>query len=189
MKSGITPAELDRLEDFLVSPPRIGRALALDALQGYLCAVASSPQLIEPARWLPVALGKGIEFDDPVEASEILRLLMGFHQGIVRALDAGGDFALILYGDDGTPEATRSLELWTEGYLLGVSLANPSWQSLASVDDFKRMILPFYLLSGRMKENLQEEGKRFDARTEQRLREETSQSLIGVVMENWRFWQ
>lgn len=189
MKSAIDPTELDRLENFLVSPGRLGKALALDALQGFLCAVVSSPSFIPPSRWVPVSLGEGVEFDDPVEASAIMSLLAAFHQSITEQVDAGADFQLILYGDDGTEEARRSLELWTEGYLIGVSLAQPSWQSQASVDDFKRMILPFYLLSGRMKETLEEEGKRYDARTEKRLRDETSESLVGVVMENRRFWR
>ncbi|MEO5694674.1 MAG: YecA family protein [Usitatibacter sp.] len=189
MKSALAATDLDRLEDFLVSPGRLGKALALDALQGFLCAVVSSPSLIAPSRWVPVALGEGIQFDDPVEASEIMGLLAAFHQAIAEQVDADADFQLIIYGHDGTEEARRSLELWTEGYLIGVSLADPSWQSQASVDDFKRMILPFYLLSGRMKETLEEEGKRYDARTEKRLRDETSESLPGVVMENRRFWQ
>jgi uncharacterized protein len=188
VESALAPTDLDRLEAFLISPGRLGKALALDALQGFLCAVVSAPAPVPPARWLPVAIGEGIEFDDPVEASEILRLLSAFHNAVAAQLDRGKDFQLILYGDDGSEEARRSLELWTEGYLIGVSLAEPSWQSHASVDDFKRMILPFYLLSGRMKESLEDEGKRYDPKTEKRLRDETSESLVGVVMENRRFW-
>ena len=188
MNPALGCADIDRLEAFLVSPGRLGKALALDALQGFLCAVVSAPAPIEPPRWLPTALGEGIEFDDPVEATEMLRLLMGFHNDVTDQLDAAKPFELILYGDDATEEARRSLELWTEGYLIGVSLADPSWQSQAPVDDFKRMILPFYLLSGRMKESLEGEGRRYDARTEKRLRDETSVSLVGVVMENRAFW-
>ena len=63
--AALSEQELDRLEFLLASPAHEGKAVPLDALQGLLCAVLSSPQAIAAEKWLPYALG-----DTPHHASD-----------------------------------------------------------------------------------------------------------------------
>ena len=53
----LSEEEFNRLEDLLASDIFSGEAMALDELQGFLCAIVSGPELIPPSEWMPAALG------------------------------------------------------------------------------------------------------------------------------------
>jgi uncharacterized protein len=189
MKTGFTSADLDRLESWLLAPERVGSALPPDAMQGLLCAVVSAPSPLMASRWYPAALGEGHQFESQDEAREMLELLMAFHNDVARQLNAGEGMEFVLYGDDGTDEAHASLALWCEGYLMGVELADPSWDSKATPEELERMLFPFYALSGRLKEAAVEAGEwTMDPTEERRMLDDLERTLVDDIMDNRRFW-
>src|ERR1035441_7463834 len=74
----LTNAELDRLDHFLrsVNP---GEGMSLEELDGFFCALISSPEVVPPSEYMPhifggeLAQGRGVSTIE--EAQELLNLL------------------------------------------------------------------------------------------------------------------
>ncbi len=148
-------AELDRLEALLSGPAsRVGAALPLDALQGLLCAVLSSPAEIPAEAWMPLALGDAPPFASDAEAAEAELLLLRFQAAVAADLGSGDGLALVLYpiveGSDDYDYAT-----WCAGYLDGVDLSEPHWTEISDDDEVAELLLPFLVLSGALEDDPQ----------------------------------
>ena len=148
----LSRAEIDELETLLTSEVFRGEAMQLDELQGLFFAVASSPELISPARWMPEALGETPEFADEAQASAALELVMRFYNQCV-ADAASEDFDLILYR---TETDAFDYEAWCGGYLTGVDLAETDWYDAGDEDDVGELLFPLLVLA----DALPEEEKR-----------------------------
>ena len=55
----LTDAELDELEAFLASDAVPQDCMDLEMLDGYLTAIASGPESIQPSEWLPRRVERG----------------------------------------------------------------------------------------------------------------------------------
>src|SRR5512135_564293 len=94
--STLTEQERAQLESWLESPIFQGKAMGLDKLQGFLCAVISSPDAIPPAQWMPDALGGEPRYESQAQAEEVMSLLMKFYNQVAAGLDGNHLPALIL---------------------------------------------------------------------------------------------
>lgn len=185
MKNTFTSTDLDKLETWLHAPDRAEKTLPLDMLQGMLCAVVSAPKAITPLKWLPLAMG-GEEAMQAHDAKEVMDLLIAFQNDVARQLNANEEFDFILYGEG----EEDSIDMWCDGYLLGVDLAEPSWDETASPEEMDEMLFPFIALSHR----LNEEGDgETDANApgpeeEKLLLERVRGTLVDQIMENRLYW-
>jgi uncharacterized protein len=180
----LTTTELDRLERLLISQTFHEEAMPLDMLQGMLCAVASAPDLIPPSRWLPVALGDAPDYETKEQAEEVLGLVMRFYGQIVQELDSGG-VTLYVFPDQ---EGENDLATWCEGYLEGVLLSEADWYEHGEPEQVEEMLLPFMLLSGRMREAAEEAGEAITPDEERRLRSSAAGSMGNSVMTVYSYW-
>jgi uncharacterized protein len=182
----MTESDLDRLEQYLDAPERTDDTLPLDAVQGFLAAVVSAPAFITPNVWIPSVLGEEHEFATEEEARDIIVLLNEFHDDIERQLNEGEGFDFIIYGAEDDPE---QMAAWCEGYLIGVDIAEPSWEEGTEPEALTEMLSPFLLLSGRWKEDTLEAGEAWMvAAEEKRLQEEARDTIADVVLGNRRYW-
>jgi hypothetical protein len=62
----LTDAELDELEVFLASDAVPQDCMDLEMLDGYLTAVVSGPEMIQPSEWLPQVWSEGSKSAAPV---------------------------------------------------------------------------------------------------------------------------
>jgi uncharacterized protein len=122
----LSEEELNCLEDLLASDIFSGEAMALDELQGFLCAVVSGPELIPPSEWLPAALGESMRYESEAQAQQVLDLVMRFYNQTVQALDAGKGFDFVLYRPDEAAEF--DYETWCLEYLDGVEFSPVAWE-------------------------------------------------------------
>ncbi len=186
MDANFTDDDLDRLERYLQAPERMEHTLPADAIQGLLAAVVSAPRPIMPSAWLPLVLGEEHEFPNDIQAEEVTRLLMRFHDATAQQLNAAEGFDFILYGEEGDE---FEFEAWCEGYLMGVELADPPWDEVADEDEVEDMLFPFFVLSGRWKEAMEEAGEPAMPESEEReLAEEQAEGLADTVLSNRRYW-
>lgn len=75
------------LAEFLEHPARPDGTLWFHELQGFLFAVASSPETIAPSEWLPmIGDDEGLNFADQDEAQEILGLVMALYNEVNKAV-------------------------------------------------------------------------------------------------------
>jgi uncharacterized protein len=178
--------DLDRLESWLHAPERRETAMPLDAVQGFLCAVLSAPNPIPDEAWIGEILGEGGQFTDQEERDEITGLLMRFRDFTAQELGAGEGLNFIHYEDE--DDGQDDLAWWSEGYLSGVELADPSWDEGTDPDDIDEMLFPMMVLSGRLKDMAEEEGEPWDEETEKRMMSAARNGLADTVFINRQFW-
>jgi yecA family protein len=80
-------ADMQLLAKFLDHPERPDGTLRLHELQGFLFAIACSPETIAPSEWLPlIGNDEGLNFAGQNEAQEILGLVMALYNEVNAAV-------------------------------------------------------------------------------------------------------
>jgi uncharacterized protein len=139
----LAEAEYDELETFFGSNAVQQDCMDLEMLDGFLTAIVSGPELIQPSEWLPVVWSDSQRSVSPVfsnneQAERILSLLLRLQNSIVRTLmESPTRFKPLLYRPEegvksakgeGTPKdeaAPPEASAWCEGYMTGVLLREP----------------------------------------------------------------
>ena len=184
----LSTAELDQLEQLLVSDIFHEEAMPLDMLQGLFCAVASAPDLISPSSWMPVALGDNPIYRTTEQAQEILDLVMRFYSQTVQELDEGHGITLYVFPDENGED---DLATWCEGYLEGVVLSETDWYEHGEPERVEELLFPFMLLSGRMREAAEETGDTDtlpSSEEERQMRIEAANSMGDSVSAVYSYW-
>ena len=102
----LTDAELDELEAFLASDAVPQDCMDLEMLDGYLTAVASGPESIQPSEWLPGVWSEGGRSASPAygsseQAQRVMGLMLRHMVGIERTLaESPTRFRPLLYMPD-----------------------------------------------------------------------------------------
>jgi uncharacterized protein len=170
----LSDTELDELEAFLASDAVPQDCMDLEMLDGYLTAVASGPESIQPSEWLPGVWSEGGRAASPAygsseQAQQIMGLMLRHMVGIERTLaESPTRFRPLLYlpdrdkerregedrresepaADRAPPEATA----WCEGYMAGVKLRDEEWQPLYDAPDARDWIFPVEALDRRRRQ-------------------------------------
>jgi len=151
----LTDPEYDELEAFLGSSAVPQDCMDMEMLDGFLTAVVSGPELIQPSEWLPVVWSDSQRSVAPVyssseQAQRILTLIMRLQQGIRRTLqEAPTRFKPLMYHaepnikEDMPPEGSA----WCEGYMTALMLREEDWEPLYLQDDTRDWILPIEALA------------------------------------------
>ena len=123
----LSDAELDELEAFLASDAVPQDCMDLEMLDGYLTAVVSGPEVIQPSEWLPQVWSDGGKsaapaFVDNEQAQRIMGLVLRHMVGIQRTLgEAPTRFRPLLYMPDEklrrNERAPAEATAWCEGYM------------------------------------------------------------------------
>jgi uncharacterized protein len=153
----LTDSELDELEAFLASDAVPQDCMDLEMLDGYLTAIVSGPESIQPSEWLPQVWSEGGRSASPAfasndQAQRVMSLVLRHMVGIQRTLaESPTRFRPLLYMPDENarksertpPEATA----WCEGYMAGVKLRDDEWQPLYDAPDARDWIFPVEALA------------------------------------------
>jgi uncharacterized protein len=152
----LSDSDYDELEVFLGSNAVPQDCMDLEMLDGFLSAVVSGPELIQPSEWLPVVWSDSQRsvtpvFQDSEQAERILSLVLRLQQSIRRTLaESPTRFRPLLYHPEpsakeetGPPEASA----WCEGYMTGVLLREDEWEPLYSEDASRDWMLPIEALA------------------------------------------
>ena len=124
IRKKLSQADITELMSFLISPQRPDGTLCFPELQGFLFAVASSPEIVQPSDWLPVVSNdEDIGFKDQSEAQRILSLIMTLYNQVNSA---------VLERSDGMPpgcefqanieanfDEEAAVSQWSRGLMLG----------------------------------------------------------------------
>ena len=152
----LTDAELDELEAFLASDAVPQDCMDLEMLDGYLCAIVSGPEVVQPSEWLPGVWSEGGRAATPAytssdQAQRVMGLILRHVVGLQRTLEESPTrFKPLLYltderakSDKGPEEATA----WSEGYMAGVKHREEAWQPLYDARDARDWIFPIEALA------------------------------------------
>ncbi len=187
-KLPLTESELDRLEGMLASDMFGQHAMPLDAMQGFLAAVISAPEMILPSQWLPIALGGEQDWTSVETAQEALGLVMRLYDEIALDLFEGHSLDPMLY-----PLSEDSDELdyamWALGYLEGVDLADPAWDSAGDPDEVEDLLFPFLILAGGLEHDpVLRESLALNENEQTELIASCREELATTVQEVYDFW-
>ena len=179
----LTEAELDRLETLLATPETEEGALPLDALQGFLCAVVSSPQDIAQEFWVSSALGESPATD------EVVDLLTRFKDGIAHSLQRGDGVEPLLYPVEENSEEL-DYETWCQGYVEGMDLSEIAWEEAApDEEELDDLLMTVLVLSGALEEDEELRAELgLNPREEAKLMRTCAERLPEVVQEIYDYW-
>jgi uncharacterized protein len=122
------------LRSFLEAPTRPAGTLQYHELQGFLFAVASSPELVKPSEWMPIVFGdQGAEYESLDEAREVIGELMALYNSVNAVV--GDDRAALPTDCPFRSEPLANLEddapvaQWSRGFLRGHQWLEDIWDS------------------------------------------------------------
>ncbi len=131
----LTEKEFDELDRFLMSDRCGDETMAMDALHGYLTAIAIGPEPVPVEEWLPRVWGPSAD-DEPDFRNEQqalrMRELLGcaFNEIVVTFDVAPKDFEPLFSVHQWKGKEVLDAEAWCWGFLEGLSLRANAWQAL-----------------------------------------------------------
>ncbi len=152
----LSDIELDELEAFLASDSVPQDCMDLEMLDGYLTAIVSGPDEVQPSEWLPGVWSEGGKSASPAytsneQAQRIMALVLRHMVGIQRTLaESPTRFRpLLYYADDHAQKEKAPAEAaaWCEGYVAGVKLREDDWQPLYDAQDARDWMFPVEALA------------------------------------------
>ncbi|MCK7499144.1 MAG: UPF0149 family protein [Comamonadaceae bacterium] len=187
----MTESELDRLEQLLDSDLFQGEGPLLDELQAMLCAIVSGPAVVMPNEWLPAVFGEHPAYESQAQAEEVITLVLRFYDDIAATLSEGKGISLILYPVSEEARNSTSRHGPTPICTAARSVPRTGTKLPASMrEDLSELIEPFFLLTGKLKEDAQAQGERWlSAAQEQRALAHAREDLPELVTALHQFWQ
>ncbi len=129
----LSPADATALEVFLADPARPENTLTFHELQGFLFAIASSPETIAPSEWLPVISDdEDIGFRDSDEAQRVLNQFMALYNDVNTAvLERSDALPSCCEFDSDTLsnfDGQSSISRWAAGFAAGHDWLSEVWE-------------------------------------------------------------
>jgi len=124
MYESLSQADIAELTRFLADPLRPEGTLRFQEVQGFLFAVACSPEIVPPSAWLPaISDEEDIRFEDEGEAQRIMGLIIGLYNGIndsvfERSESLPPDCEFRANVEDNFDEELP-ISLWSRGFMMG----------------------------------------------------------------------
>lgn len=145
----LSDAEIDELDDFLMSDDTPDNCMDISALDGFFAALVLNPRLVMPSEYLPWIwdMEEGEEspsFASLEQANHIMGLVMRYYNGVLDAI-GHDDFAPLFYTltqEDGSE--FYDAEGWAEGFMRGVYLFGEPWAEI--FERHHTLIAPMVLL-------------------------------------------
>ena len=131
----LSDAEVDELDDFLMSDDTPESCMDISALDGFFAALVLNPEFVMPSGYLPWIwdMEEGEEapsFASIEQANHIMQLLMRYYNGVLDAIghDNFAPLFYILPQQDGSE--FYDAEGWCEGFMRGVFLFSEPWMEI-----------------------------------------------------------
>ncbi len=124
----LTQAELDFLNDVLSVSDHDEAIMCVSELDGFLTAIVSGPNMIQPSQWLPELWGgsaHGPGWKNEAEMQRFISLVMQQMNSIITALMERPRHYVPLFNTNArSDELVLIAEEWCVGYMRGVDLGN-----------------------------------------------------------------
>lgn len=124
MNESLSQADIADLTRFLADPVRPEGMLRFQEVQGFLFAVACSPELVPPSAWLPaISDEEDIGFKDEAEAQRFMGLIVTLYNGINNSvlersdsLPPGCEFRANI---EENFDEELAISQWSRGFMMG----------------------------------------------------------------------
>jgi len=141
----LTAAEIDELDDFLMSDDTPDNCMDLSALDGFMTALILNPDVIMPSEYLPFVwdMEEGEappSFTSVEQANHIMQLLLRYYNSVLDAITNDHFSPLFYILEDESYDA----QSWSEGFMRGVYLFSEPWIEI--FEKHHALIAPMVLL-------------------------------------------
>lgn len=133
--------QMDLLEKFLDANEK---TMHLEVLDGFLCALITGPDTVNPDEYLPCIFGgKMPVFQSEEQSNEILGALSQHWEHIHSLVKDGNSYYPFLYAD---PDGKCSGNEWAYGFILGMDIRRDSWMPLVEESKQEGLLTPILML-------------------------------------------
>ncbi len=130
--------DLEALEEYLLSPDVPEETMLLSELDGYLTAIAVSPQVIPPEEWLPEIWGGEIPpLALRTDTNWVVGAITGHFDAVRRVLAENPEHLEPIFVDD--TDGSLLPEIWAEGFMRGVQLRRQDWEPLFAGEGWQHL--------------------------------------------------
>lgn len=186
----LSEAELNELDRFLASAATSDQTMMVDALDGYLTALALGPVEVEVDKWLPGIWGPddghAPEFKTETQAQRIRALIVRHGNGIRWSLNYDPDDIDSIFDTASYQDKSREYldgEMWAYGFLQGIALVRDAWQPLFDDAGAMEALMPIYILGADEQTPEQKALSNTPAK-----REALTEQIPASIGALWRFW-
>lgn len=159
----LSDKEFDELDRFLMSDAVGDEGMTLDALHGYLTAIAIGPEVIPLSEWLPHIWGpdgQQPKFSSEKQAERMINLIARFMNEIIITFEvAPKEFEPLFCVYEVNGKELLDGETWSWGFWEGMQLRPEAWETINS-SPLAPLLRPIYLLGA--EEISEEETKLVD---------------------------
>ena len=137
-------AARSRLMELLDAKSEAHNTMRCDEVQGFMMALLSGPDALNPTNWLPEILGEESLFDAK-ERTEIERLVMAMAADMRMKLNEKILSDLWFYEDEaGNPD----FYTWCNAYLYALDIVPTDWFEAVEQEEFEDLFYPIMALGG-----------------------------------------
>lgn len=137
-------AARSRLMELLDAKSEAHNTMRCDEVQGFMMALLSGPDALNPTNWLPEILGEESLFDAK-ERTEIERLVMAMAADMRMKLNEKTLPDLWFYEDEaGNPD----FYTWCNAYLYALDIVPTNWFEAVDQEEFEDLFYPIMALGG-----------------------------------------
>ena len=175
-------AARSRLMELLDDKSEAHNTMRCDEVQGFMMALLSGPDALNPTNWLPEILGEESLFDAK-ERTEIERLVMAMAADMRMKLNEKILPDLWFYEDEaGNPD----FYTWCNAYLYALDIVPTDWFEAVDQEEFEDLFYPIMALGGIYDD--EENGEVILHLNEQELTQLES-DLPHVLLDIYWYWQ
>ncbi|OFO38942.1 hypothetical protein HMPREF3047_06525 [Neisseria sp. HMSC075C10] len=175
-------AARSRLMELLDAKSEAHNTMRCDEVQGFMMALLSGPDALNPTNWLPEILGEESLFDAK-ERTEIERLVMAMAADMRMKLNEKTLPDLWFYEDEaGNPD----FYTWCNAYLYALDIVPTDWFEAVDQEEFEDLFYPIMALGGIYDD--EENGEVISHLNEKELTQLES-DLPHVLLDIYWYWQ
>ena len=175
-------AARSRLMELLDAKSEAHNTMRCDEVQGFMMALLSGPDALNPTNWLPEILGEESLFDAK-ERTEIERLVMAMAADMRMKLNEKILPDLWFYEDEaGNPD----FYTWCNAYLYALDIVPTDWFEAVDQEEFEDLFYPIMALGGIYDD---EENGEVILRLNEKELTQLESDLPHVLLDIYWYWQ
>lgn len=142
----LSEAELDELDDFLISNVTGEDAMDLSMLDGFLTALAIGPHDVSAEEWLPLVWGRPVRWPNSAIAERMTDLVLRHANHLADHLRNEPDlFEPMFLEREVNGEAVPIIDEWCTGFMKGIEIDTAAWQFFLETEEGAELLHPFRL--------------------------------------------
>ena len=175
-------AARSRLMELLDAKSEAHNTMRCDEVQGFMMALLSGPDALNPTNWLPEILGEESLFDAK-ERTEIERLVMAIAADMRMKLNEKILPDLWFYEDEaGNPD----FYTWCNAYLYALDIVPTDWFEAVDQEEFEDLFYPIMALGGIYDD---EENSEIILHLNEKELTQLESDLPHVLLDIYWYWQ